>query len=34
VRGVVTSISAANTAAVNVYSKLGFRFSEPELIYH
>lgn len=34
VRRVVTSISASNTAAVNIYSKLGFRFSKPELIYH
>jgi len=34
VRRVVTSISAANTAAVNIYSKLGFRFSNAELIYH
>lgn len=34
VRRVVTSISGANTAAMNVYSKLGFVFSDAEAIYH
>ena len=34
VRRAVTSISAANTAVLNVYSTLGFRFSEPQAIYH
>jgi GNAT superfamily N-acetyltransferase len=30
----VTNISAANTSVMNVYSALGFRFSDPEAIYH
>jgi GNAT superfamily N-acetyltransferase len=34
VRRVVTSISAANIAVMNVYSRLGFRFAHPETIYH
>jgi hypothetical protein len=34
VRRVVTSISAANTSVMNVYSMLGFRFSDPELMFH
>jgi hypothetical protein len=34
VRRVITNISATNTAVLNVYSMLGFRFSEPETIYH
>ena len=34
VRRAVTSISAANTSIVNVYSTLGFRFSDPEAVYH
>jgi RimJ/RimL family protein N-acetyltransferase len=34
IRRVVTSISACNTAVMNVYSMLGFSFSEPEVIYH
>lgn len=34
VRRVVTSISAANTAVTNIYSRLGFRFARPETIYH
>jgi GNAT superfamily N-acetyltransferase len=34
VRRIVTSISAANTAVMNVYSVLGFRFAHPEIIYH
>jgi hypothetical protein len=34
IKRVVTSISAANTAVLNVYSMLGFRFSEPELLFH
>jgi GNAT superfamily N-acetyltransferase len=34
VRRIITSISAANTSVMNVYSALGFRFSEPEAIYH
>ncbi len=31
---IVTSISGANTPVMNVYSMLGFHFSEPEAIYH
>jgi GNAT superfamily N-acetyltransferase len=34
VRRVVTSISATNTAVMNVFSMLGFQFAEPEAIYH
>ena len=34
VRRVVTSISAANTAVMNVYAMLGFSFSAPEMIFH
>ena len=34
VRRIVTSISAANTAVMNVYSVLGFRFAHPQIIYH
>jgi RimJ/RimL family protein N-acetyltransferase len=34
VRRVVASISAANTAVMNVFATLGFRFSQPEVIYH
>lgn len=34
VRRIVTSISAANTAVMNLYSMLGFRFAHPEMIYH
>ncbi|MFL6451857.1 MAG: GNAT family N-acetyltransferase [Bryobacteraceae bacterium] len=34
VHRIVTSISAANTSVMNVYAMLGFRFSEPEVIYH
>ena len=34
VRRVVSSISGMNTAVMNVYSMLGFRFSDPEVIYH
>lgn len=34
VRRVFTSVSAANTGVMNVYSMLGFRFSAPEAIYH
>jgi GNAT superfamily N-acetyltransferase len=34
VRRVITSISAGNTAVMNVYSMLGFRLSEPEIVYH
>jgi N-acetylglutamate synthase-like GNAT family acetyltransferase len=34
VRRAVTSISAANTSVMNVYSTLGFRFSDPEAFYH
>lgn len=33
-RRVVTSISASNTAVMNVYAMLGFHFSEPEAVYH
>jgi RimJ/RimL family protein N-acetyltransferase len=34
IRRVVTSISAANTAVMNVYAMLGFSFSSPEMIFH
>jgi len=34
VRRVVSSISGMNTPVMNVYSMLGFRFSDPEIIYH
>ena len=34
VRRVIASISAANTAVMNVFATLGFRFSQPEMIYH
>ncbi|MGA3018755.1 MAG: GNAT family N-acetyltransferase [Bryobacteraceae bacterium] len=34
VRKLVTSISVANTAILNLYSMLGFRFAHPEAIYH
>ena len=34
VRRAVTSISAANTAVMNVYAMLGFSFSAPEMIFH
>jgi L-amino acid N-acyltransferase YncA len=34
VRKIVSSISAMNTPVINVYSMLGFRLSEPEVIYH
>ena len=34
VRRVVTSVSAMNHTVVNLYSMLGFRFSDPEIIYH
>ena len=34
IRRAITSISAANIAVLNVYSMLGFRFSEPELLFH
>jgi len=34
VRRVVTSISAVNQNILNLYSLLGFRFSNPEIIYH
>lgn len=34
VRRTFTSISAANTAVMNLYSMLGFRFAHPEMIYH
>jgi len=34
IRRISTSISAANTGVLNVYSLLGFHFSEPELLFH
>lgn len=34
VRRVVTSISATNTAVLNVYAMLGFSFSAPEMVFH
>jgi len=27
-------ISATNTAVLNIYASLGFRFHEPELVFH
>lgn len=34
VRRVVAKISAANTGVMNVFARLGFRFSAPEAIFH
>jgi hypothetical protein len=34
VRRVVSTISCANTGVMSVYSTLGFRFSNPEVVYH
>jgi len=34
IRRATTSVSAANTRVINVYSALGFSFSNPEVIYH
>jgi ribosomal protein S18 acetylase RimI-like enzyme len=34
VRRVVSTISCANAGVMNVYSTLGFRFSDPEIVYH
>jgi RimJ/RimL family protein N-acetyltransferase len=34
IRRVATSISATNTAVMNVFSMLGFQFAEPEATYH
>jgi ribosomal protein S18 acetylase RimI-like enzyme len=34
VRRVVTSVSATNTAVINLYAMLGFRFGNPEMVYH
>lgn len=34
VREVISSISGANAAAINVHSRLGFRFRQPERVYH
>jgi len=34
VRRVVASISAVNHSVVNLFSMLGFRFGNPEIIYH
>lgn len=34
VRRVISSISGSNTAVMNLYSRLGFRFSDPDMIYH
>lgn len=31
---VVSKISCANTAVMNIYAALGFRFSEPEVVFH
>ena len=33
-RQVVSKISSANTAVMNVYAALGFRFSFPEAVFH
>lgn len=34
IRRVVSTISSTNTSVMNIYSMLGFRFSNPEVIYH
>lgn len=34
IKRVVSTISSSNTGVMNVYSMLGFRFSNPEVIYH
>jgi GNAT superfamily N-acetyltransferase len=34
VRRVITNFSAGNTSAMNLLAMLGFRFAEPEAIYH
>ena len=34
VRRATTTISATNTAILNVFARLGFRFSNPQAIYH
>jgi predicted N-acetyltransferase YhbS len=34
IRRVVSTISCANTGVMTVYSMLGFRFSNPEVVYH
>lgn len=34
VRKVVTSVSGNNTAVMNLYAALGFRFGQPEMVYH
>jgi GNAT superfamily N-acetyltransferase len=34
IRRAVSTISAANSGVLNVYSLLGFRFSKPEIVYH
>jgi GNAT superfamily N-acetyltransferase len=34
VRRVISTVSGTNTSVINVYAMLGFRFSEPEIVYH
>ncbi len=34
IKRVVSNISSGNTGVMNIYSMLGFRFSNPEVIYH
>jgi len=34
VRRIVTTISSVNTGVMNVYSRIGLSFSNPEFIYH
>jgi L-amino acid N-acyltransferase YncA len=34
IRRVVTSISAVNTNVLSLYAMLGFRFHDPEIVYH
>jgi L-amino acid N-acyltransferase YncA len=34
IREVISSISGANAAAINVHSRLGFHFRHPERVYH
>lgn len=34
IKRVVSNISSGNTGVMNIYSMLGFRFSNPEAIYH
>jgi RimJ/RimL family protein N-acetyltransferase len=33
-RSIRTTISARNTAVMNLYARLGFRFSAPDMTFH